>query len=301
MKTRTIFATLAVPATAVGLFAQDNVVMTRGIKTADETVVLAQGAVGMVGLSAEPGNVRFMTQEFSFSGRVVPNAPYSADETTESVQTLADGTRITNTTTSKIYRDSQGRTRREMTLPGFGGDAKHTLVSINDPVAGMNYTFDPENKTAHSMPGLQAVANAKMRGDMEYKLKAEAEVRSKEAATNTSFIRRAPAPTSKREDLGASVVEGVNATGTAETSTIDAGAIGNDRAITIKSERWYSPDLQIEVKSVHEDPRMGRTTHTLSNISRVEPDATLFQVPSDYKLDEGKPGMQIRKFEVHPN
>jgi hypothetical protein len=304
MKTRTTLVTLAGFATASGLLAQ-NVVITRGMKNADEaTSLTAQVAIGgAFGVVGEPGNVRFMTQEFSFSGKVVTNAPYSAEEKTESVQTLADGNRITNTTTAKVYRDSQGRTRREMTLPGFGGDASHTLITITDPVSGMSMTLDPQTKSVHEMPGpgmelkMRATVKAQL-DEAQAKLKAEAEANSKQMST---YVRRAPAPNMKHEDLGADVIEGVSATGTRETSTIDAGAIGNEKPLTITSERWFSPDLQVEVKSVRSDPRMGTTTHTLTNISRAEPDASLFQAPPDYKVEEGKPGphFEVRQ-DVHP-
>jgi hypothetical protein len=39
--------------------------------------------------------------------------PFSADETRETTQTLADGTQITYTALTKIFRDSEGRTRTE--------------------------------------------------------------------------------------------------------------------------------------------------------------------------------------------
>jgi hypothetical protein len=55
-------------------------------------------------------------------------------------------------------------------------------------------------------------------------------------------------------------------------------------------ERWYSPDLQVLVKSTRTDPRFGTTTYTLSNIQRTEPAATLFTVPSDYTVQQGGPG-----------
>lgn len=104
MKTRTIFATLAIPATAIGLLAQNVVV--RDARTADGPVIISQGGV-MGAAIGEPGQVRFISQEFSFMGSTVTNAPYSADEKTESVQTLADGNRIVNTSTAKVYRDSR--------------------------------------------------------------------------------------------------------------------------------------------------------------------------------------------------
>ncbi len=307
MKTRSIFATLVIPATALGLFAQNEAQQEK--VTAErhfaagvgEPVIVAQGAIrGMISLPDEPGVVEFMRQEFS--GRTVTNAPYSAEEKTETVQTLADGTRITNTTTAHIYRDSLGRTRREMPLPAFGGDTQtRTLITIFDPVAGASFTLDPENKVAHKMP--MPIGAAKLIAVDKMKAEAEAmgrETKSSRTANMTYRVTRSKdAAAVQRDDLGTSTLEGVNAKGVRETSTIAVGSIGNDRPIVITSERWESPELQLEVKSVRNDPRMGETTHTLTNISRAEPDASLFQVPGDYKVDEGKSGFQ--KFEFHTN
>jgi hypothetical protein len=298
MKTRTLFATLAIPATAAGLLAQDNTLLEQK-KAAEAMTMVAQGPVGMVSLSSEPGNFRFVTQEFTINGKPVSGAPYSAEEKTESVQTLADGTHISNTTTAKVYRDSMGRTRRELTLPGFGGDAPHTLVTITDPVQGVNYTFDEEGKVAHKMPA-PGMSEAKVKAVM--KLDAEMEARGHlqaGAVSSSRTIRIAPPPSSKREELPATMMEGVNVTGTRETNTIEAGMMGNDRPITITSERWYSPDLLVEVKSVRNDPRMGITTHTLTNINRGEPDSLLVQVPSDYKVEDAKTGVPVQRFEYH--
>jgi hypothetical protein len=77
--------------------------------------------------------------------RIVPGAPYSADAVTETVQVLADGNRIVRKTLVRIYRDNEGRTRREQ-LTG-GGDPQ--AISISDPVAGASYVLDPGSKTAY--------------------------------------------------------------------------------------------------------------------------------------------------------
>jgi hypothetical protein len=290
----------------MGLFAQETMTVMRGQKAADEGVMIAQGAVGgIIGLSGEPGNFRFITQEFTFNGRPVTGAPYSADEKTESVQTLSDGTHITNTTTTHVYRDSQGRTRHEMSLPSFGGETRpHTMITISDPVAQTSYTLDPENKVAHQMPPTPTPTEAKMRAEANLaQLKDATNVAIQSLRSQVRIVTRdgvTAVATPKHEDLGESAIEGVNAAGARETNTIEAGAMGNDRPITITSERWFSPDLKIEVKSVRNDPRMGQTTHTVTNISRTEPDASLFQVPSDYKVDEGpKPGGQNFHYEFH--
>jgi hypothetical protein len=308
MRTRTVFATLAIPATAMGLFAQQNELQAQekalkeqaemlAHKTSDR-LVIAQGAVGVMALSGEPGNFQYFTQGVIFNGRPVTGAPYSADEKTESVQTLADGNRIVNTTTVRVYRDSYGRTRREMTIPEMGGETKpRTMITITDPVDGLSLTLDAQNKTAHKMPmpGMPVSGDAKMR-QAELKMVTEANMTT---GPGYRVVRRGALTEPKHEDLGNSLIEGVSVEGTRETSTIEANAMGNEREITITSERWFSPDLKVEVKSVHKDPRTGETTHTLTNISRAEPDSSLFRAPGDYKLDEGKPGMQVHKIEVH--
>jgi hypothetical protein len=95
--------------------------------------------------------------------------------------------------------------------------------------------------------------------------------------------------TVKKEDLGTQTIGGVAAQGTRYTRTIPAGQIGNDKPISIVNERWFSTDLQVVVKSTRTDPRFGSTTYTLTNIQRQEPAATLFAVPSDYTVRQGRP------------
>jgi hypothetical protein len=99
--------------------------------------------------------VQFIHNEFSFDGKLVKGAPYSADAVTETVQTLSDGNRIVQSSSAKIYRDSAGRTRREQTFKAIGpwavsGEAP-VMITINDPVAGVTYSLNSNTKTAHKM------------------------------------------------------------------------------------------------------------------------------------------------------
>jgi hypothetical protein len=87
----------------------------------------------------------------------------------------------------------------------------------------------------------------------------------------------------KHEDLGMQTIEGVSAEGKRETTTIAAGAVGNERPIEIMSETWYSPDLHTTVLRKHSDPRVGETIFRLTDIKRSEPDASLFQPPANVK------------------
>lgn len=212
----------------------------------------------------------FIESEMRFGGKTVKGAPYSAKAVTEFVQTLSDGTKITRRNEATIYRDSEGRTRREQKLNAVGpfatqGDAPQ-LVFITDPVAGVAYSLNARDKTARKM------------------------------TLHTGPPSDAPRPRqssqAKTESLGRQIIEGVACDGTRSTITIPAGQIGNDRPIEIVSERWYSPELQVVVLSKHSDPRLGEHTYRLTNINRSEPAVTLFQVPTDYTIKErgNRPG-----------
>jgi hypothetical protein len=81
-------------------------------------------------------------------------------------------------------------------------------------------------------------------------------------------------------------VEGVQVEGRKTTTTIPAGKVGNELPLTIVSEEWRSPDLNILVLTHHSDPRMGDSSYRLTNIIRAEPDPSLFVVPSDYTVKD---------------
>ena len=89
------------------------------------------------------------------------------------------------------------------------------------------------------------------------------------------------------ENLGSQTMQGVTVTGTRTTRTIPAGQIGNDAAIKIVTEVWTSPDLQTVVYSKRDDPRTGEQTFQLTNITRAEPDPSLFTVPADFTVSDG--------------
>ncbi|MCP5115669.1 MAG: hypothetical protein GY953_32990, partial [bacterium] len=91
-------------------------------------------------MAPQAATYQFLAAGPGLEGKVVKNAPFSADGVTETSRTLADGTKIARKSTSKMYRDSEGRTRREHTLGTIGhwtaSDTAPRTVMINDPVAG---------------------------------------------------------------------------------------------------------------------------------------------------------------------
>lgn len=251
--------------------------------------------------------VQFVSAEAGIGGKVVKGAPYSAESITESTQTLADGNRIVSKSSSFTYRDSEGRTRREMTLAVPGLADPPTIIMINDPVAGVSYHLDTKMKIARKLftiPDVQSVAFGVANAVRANRTPAAAPGIVAAGATAVMLEGSGPAAAvrvrnmgePKVEQLGKRAIDGVEAEGSRSTITIPAGQIGNERDILIVTERWYSPELQTPVLSKHSDPRMGETTYSLVNIKRADPHPSLFQVPSDYTLqnpEEGGPGVRV--------
>lgn len=261
-----------------------------------------------VRVPAPPGHpvgddtVLFVSSEMSFDGRVVKGAPYSAQAITESTRSLSDGNRIKHKNSATVYRDSDGRTRRDQELGAVGpwamtGDPQQT-VFINDPVAGVNYVLDPRTRTARKMPPLRISFSASAAPTAGEKFRIERDiVLSSSAPTVAPHAPVVGAPLGryrvssdsenrKTESLGKQVIEGVEAEGTRTTTTIPAGEIGNEQPINIVWEKWYSPELQTVVMSKHSDPLVGETIYRLTNITRGEPARSLFEVPGDYTIKE---------------
>ncbi|HVO57337.1 MAG TPA: hypothetical protein VMT51_06520 [Dongiaceae bacterium] len=206
-------------------------------------------------------------------GKVVTGAPFSASAVSEAKQTLSDGTVISRKTTTNLYRDAQGRLRKEVTGPAIGPMAASggpkTFVLIEDPSTKTGYVLDTENKVAHKLPQHGRPGEHTPKPD---------EAKGPENDPNLHT-----------DSLGTQVINGLSVQGTRYTRTIPAGQVGNDKPITIVREEWYSPDLQIVVQSKHSDPFMGETTYTVSNIQRAAPNAALFTVPSDYTVSDAPP------------
>jgi hypothetical protein len=229
------------------------------------------------------------------NGPTVKGAPYSAQAVNEMVQTLADGNRITNTSSSMLYRDSQGRERREE----GSSDGTVRSIFITDPVDSVSYVLQPNSKTAHKSPrrnvafystGSGEGAGVGRGGGVVMSDTRTFVMNSTGSGPETFFFANQEVNSGKVkpevEHLGTRTIEGVSAEGTRTTVTIPAGQIGNDQPIVTVTERWYSPELQVTVMNKRTDPRMGTTTYTLKNITRSEPAPTMFEVPSDYKLIE---------------
>ena len=99
----------------------------------------------------------------------------------------------------------------------------------------------------------------------------------------------------KTVSLGNRTIEGVMATGTQTTRTLDAELMGTDKPVVSVNEIWYSPELGTRVLTETDDGQSGHSTMKLVNIVRSEPDPQLFQVPPEYQVKESVPAASARR------
>jgi hypothetical protein len=254
------------------------------------------------------GSVAFTTSVVGTYGKPVTNAPYSAQIVTESVQPFADGNAITHTSTSSVWRDSQGRTRREQNInmigPSQASGAAIQFITIDDPVAGVHYTLNPNKMIATQIATAGSMSTASGENlpkkiipsdgnnvSITYFSSGDGAAAGGGRGGNVTVVPGEISPTNvTTESLGADTMQGLSVLGTRVTRTIPAGQIGNAQPILIVTDKWYSQDLQIEVKTVHSDPRTGTTTTTVTNLSRNEPNPALFTVPAGYTIATGGSG-----------
>jgi hypothetical protein len=219
------------------------------------------------------GGVRLLGTEAGRPAKVVRGAPYSADINNETTRTLPDGNIIRQASSGRVYRDSEGRTRQEPSLQTLSLAARGAkvpqLAFIFDPVASVSYALNLMNHTATRTAWVSAPAEALANPLIRPQLRNQG--------------------TNKRESLGMQVFSGLVANVTRNTLTIPAGQIGNAQPISVVTERWFSPDLQVVLYSKRTDPREGEAIYQLSNINRSEPPASLFMAPADFQISDTKP------------
>jgi hypothetical protein len=285
---------LLVVASAASAQSGSEVSATAGtlVQTMTQTI---QGSGGAGGAVAFGGSMT------ALAAKPVTGAPYSAQIVTETVQPFADGNSITHTSTSTVYRDSQGRTRREQNInvvgPSQVSGSPIQFITIDDPVTGVHYTLNPNKLIATEitksermgasagMLPLKVIPSDGSNISVTYFSSSDGAAAGGGGGTISVKSGTVSDDNVTTESLGAETIQGLSCLGTRITRTIPAGQIGNAQPILITTDKWYSQDLQIEVKTVHSDPRTGTTTTALVNLSRNEPNPTLFSVPPGYTVN----------------
>jgi hypothetical protein len=193
----------------------------------------------------------------------VTGRPFAATRTTKEVLTGADGSSVTREFSSKVVRDANGRVRTETPIvhqPDGKADPSNVAVQVYDPVGRTILSWTTQGKVAtliHLPPQTAAVS-----------------------ATGSS---------NEVESLGSQSVNNLNAKGERVMQVMPAGAGGYKESATVVTETWTASDLQVPVRQVINDPRRGTITTELSGISQSVPDASLFQAPAGYTVQDLTP------------
>ena len=214
--------------------------------------------------------MELMGFEGMHGGKVVKGAPFSATATSETTSTLQDGTVLHKTSPSVDVSRQPGKV-----APGSHVYGLRPADGLGRPEKDGDDIGPRGRRALHagrcSEGGSQVgLAHARQRrGERGFSLaicREDAGAQQQEEAAGLL----------KTESFGTQTIDGVVAEGTRTTHTIPAGQIGNEKPLQVVSERWYSADLQIVLKSTRTDPRFGTTTYTVTNLQRTEPAATLF-------------------------
>ncbi|MEQ1920862.1 MAG: hypothetical protein ABL952_00005 [Pyrinomonadaceae bacterium] len=103
------------------------------------SIVLLTAVFGVTAI-AQQDAAKVIAETWTSGDKVVKGQPFSAEAVSESVQTLSDGNRIVHNSTTKLYRNSEGRFRREF-AHGTGG------------MLGTAYSFEPGVTITNQMGG----------------------------------------------------------------------------------------------------------------------------------------------------
>jgi hypothetical protein len=192
-------------------------------------------------------------------------APFSAVVVAEWTRLLEDGTTTTIRNHRTIARDSTGRIfeeRRYLTPKGEKEETRLTALEYTDPNRHEFYNCAPRTLICIVSPYHRpATVSATL-------------------PASANLVNG----TVTREDLGQRTIEDLDALGSREITTINAGEHGYQHAEPTVKEFWYSPRLEINLIIRRFEPRGGAENFTVQNINLNEPDPKLFTPPSDYKI-----------------
>jgi hypothetical protein len=208
------------------------------------------------------------------AGKTVTGEPFSDTSTSTSIEKLADGATITHSSTMTEARDSQGRIVRTVTNTTAGTSSTHTTVT--DPVA----------HTVTSWSSQSTVANVMQLPNFGGGRGGHGEGPPPGAGGPPSGGR--PHPNVTRVALAAKTIAGVPAEGFSITTTIPAGAEGNDKPLVSTREVWTSTDLKIVLLETSDSPRDGSHKMEVTSLSENEPNPSVFQVPQGYTVKQEK-------------
>jgi len=193
----------------------------------------------------------------------LPSAPFQATVTTEWTKYLPDGSSFTRRNRRLVVRDGKGRIyqeRRDL-VPGSGMRPSLLLrIEISDPMAHTKYFCEPD------------LSSCELRA---YDIPANALVASSEEFDTNRPVNRV--------NLGAKVIDGLETTGTRESTVLPTDPNSNT-SLEYTKEFWYSKQLGLNLQVTRLDPMHGDQFFNVTDLKLGEPDARLFVLPATTKI-----------------
>ena len=217
-----------------------------------------------------------------FGGKLVTRKPFQASFTITRTETLPGNT-IANTTTGTVARDADGSIYRDAKFPAMGPWAQsgkaQEFAYIRNVGKSEQYIVNV-TKGTYKVFAIREHNPSNGGKDRANGSKSQNEtVTDNPNGTYTDPITHKTYPVDDRT----------------VTRTIPAGEIGNQFAIVITIERWYSSGLDLLLEQTHSDPRFGTSTYQLSDIGQT-PEASLFLPASSFtQVEGGKLGKNMRR------
>jgi hypothetical protein len=201
----------------------------------------------------------------------IPGAPFSAVVEQEMTTVLQDGNSFQRKSVAEIARDSRGRIHNEtrQNLP---------LTATGKPVLISMMTYDPDRRMSTFMNPYTHIARQLTFAH------AESTAPPDDWAQHTQPASTTYPEQFHFEDLGTSVMEGVDVHGYRRTVTLPQQISATEQPVVVTDEYWYSEELHINMLQKHSDPRTGELTVRVTKLERIEPPSALFEVPPEYKV-----------------
>jgi hypothetical protein len=216
--------------------------------------------------------------------------PYSDIWVTKHVTTFPDGQVKRDRNTSKVWRDSDGRTREDVTWTRFNGIVA-TVCRIEDPVDKVRYIWRIEQ-------GRRTVVTEThftMEDYVVTEVWPNPPSHPSETTPGATIVilrpKRQLNPSTRGEKLGPKYLNGVYAEG---VRTVDPICSGEDECKSGQThdhitEIWNAPDLNLAIR-MYLDDGLGFTEDAeLKNIDRSAPEPTVFLPPPDLPKRQAPP------------
>lgn len=190
-----------------------------------------------------------------------------------------------------FYRNSDGKTRTD-TFATISGDEqrKPDFIEITDLKLGITEMLDPSTHLNHriAVKELPFVMSGCCPDKMVAFQSAELSL------IRTAGLQPPPlGPGWRGDSIDVEPISGIEAfdvEGYGERLTFPGGNNGNRENITIAVKSWYAPTIKAVLAMEMSDSRSGVTRIRLSHIQLREPQASLFTIPSEYRVVEHKAG-----------